>query len=178
MREAPDRRTPTVTFLESKFYIASSSTSNQHETCGCPPSWHLKRHGTLSPESCSFSLHQVFPVLSFSLDSRVLQKLILTDLASSLVVLGEGQSPRFFYSTIFGCPALFAHSVFGGNPYAVSLKIPKVEASAVSLQPVVHLDPRKTGPATQNTSKNKCIKEHGVLLSLRIICSALAQHDL
>jgi len=103
-------------------------------------------------------------------------------LASSSVILGGGQSPGFFYSTIFGCPALFEHSVLGENPYTVSLKIPKVEArdsiSPVSLQPVVHLEPSKIGPATQNTSKSKCIKEHRVLLSLRIICSALAQHDL
>ena len=76
----------------------------------------------------------------------------------------------------------FLSTLFGENPYTVSLKILRVEVrdlfSPVSLHSVVHLDPIEIGPVTQNASKNKCIKEHRVLLSLKIICSAQAQHDL
>lgn len=64
----------------------------------------------------------------------------------------------------------------------VSPKIPKEEAqhlfSQSSLELVVHLDPSKIALHLRNTQEIKVSRNTRVLLSLRIICFALAQHDL
>lgn len=158
---------PQPQFFETKFCIPPLSTSNQHwkpEPLSMVYGWwwvgNLKCHSTLIRKQ-QFLL-QVFPclLLSFWLDSRVLQKLILTVFATVHSFLWGRQSPRFPYSTIFSCPTPFEHSFAWENTCIMSLKIHKVKAqdllSQSPLQPVVHLEPlTRLTLLLGNTSKNK-----------------------
>lgn len=180
-RHHPDSWTPTATLLENKFYIASSGTSNQHLTFGHHSYGHFKmpQH---SHHKAAVSLFKLSPCFQFLTRFPSSSKADSDSFCQFISCTGRGTQPWISLFYIFGSPAPFEHSVFGENSCMES-KDPQGGGQGLvspgSFQPVVHLDPTKIGPVSQKyIKKNKHMKEQRVLLSLRIMCSALALHDL